>query len=306
MTRSLLTLEEITPAEMNEILSICKKRKAEIKARKPINVLDNRVVGLLFEKPSTRTRAGFESAVLRLGGSPVYLPSSELQLKRGEPVKDVARMFGAYFDGIVARVNSHSTVQELAKYSGKPIINGLCDLAHPTQAVVDLLTIMEFKGDLKGKLLTYIGDGNNVCNSLLLGCALVGMNMNAACPKAYFPKKEVVDAAKKIAEKTGSRFNILEDIKAASEGADILYTDTWVSMGEDALKEKKMKDFQGYQINAELLKVAAKDAHVMHCLPAYRGMEITEDVLEGSRCIAWQQGENKMYGAVGVLEFFVK
>ncbi len=306
MVRSLLTLEEITPNEMHEILDICKKRKAEIKARKPINVLDGRVVGLLFEKPSTRTRAGFESAVHRLGGKPVYLPSSELQLKRGEPVKDVARMFGAYFDGIVARVNSHSTVQELAKYSGRPIINGLCDLAHPTQAVVDLLTVSEFKPDLKGRLLTYIGDGNNVCNSLLFGCALVGMNMNAACPKAYFPKKEILDAANKIAAKTGARLNVLESVKDASEGADILYTDTWVSMGEESQKEKKMKDFQGYQINSDLLKVAAKDAHVMHCLPAYRGMEITEDVLEGPRSIAWQQGENKMYGAVGVLEFFMK
>lgn len=304
MVRSLLTLEEVTPEELIKILDITKKRKSEIKCGKTIDVLKNKVIGLLFEKPSTRTRAGFESAIHRLGGKPVYLPSSELQLKRGEPIKDVARMFGAYFNAIVARVYAHSTVKELALYSKLPTVNGLCDLAHPTQAIVDLFTIMEVKGKLKGLTLTYIGDGNNVCNSLLIGCALAGMNMNAACPKAYFPKNDVLNSARTIAEKTGAKLNVLEDPRKASEGVDVLYTDTWVSMGEDALKEKKINDFQGYQINADLLKVADKDVHVMHCLPAYRGMEITEEVLEGPRSIAWQQGENKMYGVTGLLEFF--
>lgn len=305
MVRSLLTLRDITADEMRSILDMTRRRKAEIKGGGHVDVLGGKVIGIVFEKPSTRTRAGFEAAILRLGGKPVYLPASELQLRRGEPVRDTARVFGSYFDGLVARVYKHATVEEFARHSGIPVINGLCDLAHPTQAICDLFTILEAKGTLKGLTLAYIGDGNNVCHSLLLGCALTGVHMTAACPKGYFPRKDFLDDAKGIAKQTGAKLCVTENPKDAAEGADILYTDTWVSMGEDAEKERKMKAFQGYQINADLLKAAAKDAIVMHCLPAYRGMEITEDVMEGPRSVIWQQGANKMYGAAGVLEFFL-
>jgi len=305
MARSLLTLRDLTGAEMLDIFEKTKKLKAKIKTRETIDVLGNRVVGLLFEKPSTRTRASFESAILRLGGMPIFLPSSDLQTKRGEPVKDTARMFGSYFDGLVARVYAHKTVEELAEHSGIPVINGLCDLAHPTQAICDLFTILEVKGKLKGLKLAYIGDGNNVCHSLLLASALAGMNMTAACPAGYFPRDDILKDAKRIAETSGSKLGVVESPKEAAEGADILYADTWVSMGEDAEKEKRIRDFQGYQINDDLLKVAAKDASVMHCLPAYRGLEITDEVLEGPRSIAWQQGANKMYAAAGILEFYL-
>jgi len=306
MARSLRTLKDITSEEFSTILNDCVKLKATIKSGKPTHPLKNKVVGMLFEKPSTRTRASFESAIARLGASPIYMPSSDLQLKRGEPVKDAARMFGSYFDAMVARVYKHKTIEELAEFSGIPIINGLCDLAHPTQAVCDLLTVMEAKGGLKGLKLTYIGDGNNVCHSLLLACAHTGMHMTAACPDGYFPSDDFLTIAKKIAQSTGSTFEVITDVKKASESSDVLYTDTWVSMGEDDQKAEKMKIFKGYQINSDLLKIANKDAIVMHCLPAYRDCEITDEVMEGSQSVIWQQGENKMYAAVGVLDFLLR
>ncbi len=305
MTRSLLTLKDISREDLLTIFDKARVLKADIKQRKPIDVLMNKVVGILFEKPSTRTRASFEVAVLRLGGKAVYLSSGELQLKRGEPVKDTARILGSYVDALVARVYDHQTLEALAQYAGVPVINGLSDFTHPTQAVCDLFTVLEVKGRLEGLALAYIGDGNNVCQSLLLCCALAGMNMTAACPSGYHPDPDILKDAKQIAEKTGSHIRIVEDPKDAAEGADILYTDVWVSMGEEEEKETKLKVFQRYQINPALLKAAAKDALVMHCLPAYRGLEITEDVMEGPQSIIWQQGENKMHGAAAILDFFL-
>ena len=305
MARSFLTITDISREDLFAIFDKAKALKADIKQRKAINVLRNKVVGILFEKPSTRTRVSFEVATLRLGGKAVYLSSSELQLKRGEPVKDTARVLGSYLDALVARVYDHQTVEALAQHSGVSVINGLSDFMHPTQAVCDLFTVLEVKGRLEGLTLAYIGDGNNVCQSLLQCCALLGMNMTAACPSGYQPHLDIFEEAKEIAEKTGCRISIVEDPKDAAEGADILYTDVWVSMGEEEKKEEKLKVFQGYQINSELLKAAAKDASVMHCLPAYRGLEITEDVMEGPQSIIWQQGENKMHGAAAILDFFL-
>lgn len=303
MARSILVLNELSRADLFTIFDKIKEDKAKIKKGEKLNALDNKVVGLLFEKPSTRTRVSFESAVLRLGGSPIYLSSNELQLKRGEPVKDTARILGGYMDILVARVFEHKTVQELSDFSGVSVLNGLSDRSHPTQAICDLYTILEVRGFLKGLTMSYIGDGNNVCYSLLMACALAGMNMNAACPAGYFPNQSIVDTARGLAAKTGAKLQIMQDPIEATKGVDIVYTDTWVSMGEEKEKENKIKAFDGYQVNAELLKVAAKDASVMHCLPAYRGLEITEDVMEGPQSIIWQQGENKMYGAVGILDF---
>jgi len=305
MAGSLLTLKDLTSEDLFNIFEKIKRLKTEIKQRASINVLQNRVVGILFEKPSTRTRASFEAATLRLGGQAIYLPPTELQLRRGEPLKDTARVLGSYLDALIARVYDHQTAQELAEYSGIPVINGLSDLAHPTQAICDLFTVLEVKGSLRGVTLAYIGDGNNVCHSLLLACALTGVNMNAACPAGYHPSPDFFDNARRIAEETGSRLKVFEDPNEAASGADILYTDVWVSMGEEKEKEAKLKAFQGYQINAELLKLADSDASVMHCLPAHRGMEITDDVMEGPQSIVWQQGENKMHGAAGIMDFIL-
>jgi ornithine carbamoyltransferase len=303
MPRSLLTLRDLTSEDLFKILEKTRLLKSEVKQRKTLKVLQNKVIGIFFEKPSTRTRASFQAATLRLGGSTIYLAPGELQLKRGEPLKDTARILGSYLDAIVARVYDHQTVEELAQYSGIPIINGLSDLAHPTQAICDLFTVLEVKGMLKGICIAYIGDGNNVCNSLLMACALAGVNMNAACPSRYQPDSGFINDARRIAEKTGSRLKVFQDPKDAARGADVLYTDVWISMGEEKEKETKLKAFQAYQINAELLKLADGNASVMHCLPAHRGMEITDDVMEGPNSIVWQQGENKMHGAAGILDF---
>ncbi len=305
MAGSFLTAQGLSPEQLFEIFDRIKVLKHDMKQGKTLDVLQNKVIGILFEKPSTRTRTSFESAILRLGGSTIYLPVGDLQIKRGEPIKDTARMFGSYLDALVARVYKQQTVEDLSRYSGIPVINGLSDLAHPTQAVCDIFTVLEVKGQVKGLKLAYIGDGNNVCHSLLMVCALAGIHTTVACPQGYCPDPEVLDKAKGIAEKTGAELAVLESPEEASAGAHILYTDVWVSMGEEEEEKTKLEIFQGYQINGGLLKVAARDAHVMHCLPAHRGLEITDEVIEGSCSIVWQQAENKMYGAAGILDHFV-
>ena len=305
MARSFLTMEDVSIEDLNKIFEKTKVRKAEMKDRKSITALQNQVVGLLFEKPSTRTRNSFESAVWRLGGSAIYMPSNELQLKRGEPIKDTARILGDYMDCIVARVYDHDTVVQFAEFAGVPVINALSDLTHPTQVVCDFFTILEVFGKFDGLKLTYIGDGNNMCNSLFLISAMTGVSMTASCPKGYYPDENLLNAAKKVAAGTGATLEIVEDVMEAAKDADILYTDVWVSMGEDAEKIQRLKDLKDYQINADVVKAAAKDVKVMHCLPAHRGLEITDDVIEGPQSIVWQQGANKMYGAAGIMDFLL-
>ena len=284
------------------MLARAKLIKSAMKIGRSPGTLKGKVAGLLFEKPSTRTRASFEVAARRLGGESIYLSANELQLSRGEPVKDTARILGDYLDAIVARVYSHDTVVQLAEHSGVPVVNALSDLEHPTQIVSDLFTIVEAKKKLKGVKIAYIGDGNNVCNSLLLGAALEGINISVATPAGYEPKDAILKEAKERSKSPSSDIQILRDPAEAVEKADVLYTDVWVSMGDESTKEKRMHDFEGYQINADLLRHAKKDASVMHCLPAHRGLEITDDVIEGKQSIVWQQAENKLYGAAAVLE----
>jgi ornithine carbamoyltransferase len=304
--KSFLSLNDITKLEIGKVLARAEKIKSSIRRGTPISSLHGKIVGLLFEKPSTRTRASFEVASRRLGGDSIYLSANELQLSRGEPVKDTARILGGYLDGIVARVYSNDTVVQLAKYSGVPVVNALSDIEHPTQIVSDLLTIQEAKGKLRGLDLAYVGDGNNVCNSLLLGAALVGMNMRVGCPEGYEPNPTILAGAEKIASSSGAILRVVHDPGDAAKDADVLYTDVWVSMGDEASKEKRMRDFVGYQINSDLVKLAKKNASVMHCLPAHRDLEITDDVIEGKQSIVWQQGENKLYGAAAVLEWLLK
>ena len=302
---SFLSVTDISQPEMVKVLSRAKRIKSAVKQGNPSTSLKRKIVGLLFEKPSTRTRTSFEVAARRLGGESIYLAANELQLSRGEPVKDTARILGGYLDGIVARVYAHDTVVQLAEHSGIPVVNALSDLEHPTQIVSDLFTIQEEKGKLKGLKLAYIGDGNNVCNSLVLGTALMGMRASVACPQGYEPEVAILKRAEERCRTTGGTVQVVHDPAEAAEGADVLYTDVWVSMGDEATKEKRTHDFNGYQINSELLRVASKDVSVMHCLPAHRGLEITEDVIEGDRSIVWQQGENKLYGAAAVLEWLI-
>jgi ornithine carbamoyltransferase len=301
--RSLLSVSDLSARELATMLDRTKSLKAAIKGREALSDLRGVAVGLFFEKPSTRTRTSFEMATVRLGGHPLYLGADELQTSRGEPIKDTARIFGDYLDVIVGRVYSHDTLRGLAEFSGVPVVNGLSDLEHPTQIVSDLFTISETKGKLRGLTLAFIGDGDNVCNSLLLGASLVGMNVVAACPSGYAPNPELLRRAEENAKRAGSLVKVVDDPKQAAVDSDVLYTDVWVSMGEEGEKSRRMRAFRGFQINSDLLKLASRDAIVMHCLPAHRGLEITEDVLEGRQSAVWRQAENKLYGAAAVLDF---
>lgn len=308
LTKSFLSVVDASQQELAAILARTRELKSLLRRRVTgeVNTLENKMVGILFEKASTRTRTSFEVAVNRLGGQAIYLSSSETQLSRGEPVKDTARILGSYLDCIVARVYAQKSLTELSAYSGVPVINALSDLEHPTQAVCDLFTIKEAKGKLEGLKLAYIGDGDNVCNSLLLGAANVGMHMSVACPIGYEPDQTVLSKAEEISADSGAKLSILQKPEDAAKGADVLYTDVWVSMGQEEERQKRLEAFQGYQINSNLVSVANNDAIVMHCLPAHRGLEITDDVIEGQRSVVWRQGENKLYAAASVLEFCCK
>jgi len=301
--RSLLSVSDLTAHELATMLERMRSLKPAIKRREPLTDLRGKAVGLFFEKPSTRTRTSFEVATARLGGFPVYLAAEELQASRGEPVRDTARILGSYLDVIVGRVYSHATLKEMAAYSGVPVLNGLSDLEHPTQVISDLFTMIEAKGELKGLTLAFIGDGDNVCNSLLLGASLMGMNMVAACPPGYGPDQDTLRRAEENGRKSGAKVKVVEDPKEAAADSDVLYTDVWVSMGDEKESRSRLRAFRGFQINSEIMKLASKDAVVMHCLPAHRGLEITDDVIEGKQSIVWRQGENKLYGAAAALEF---
>ncbi|WP_048074133.1 ornithine carbamoyltransferase [Ferroplasma acidarmanus] len=305
MVRSLLTLKDIEPEEFTEMVNRAVYYKSMIGNKKMVvPVLKGKYAGLLFEKPSTRTRTSFEVASERMGGHALYLSSDQLHLSGGEPVKDVARMLGGWLDIMVARVFAQSTLEELKKYSGIPVINALSDSEHPTQMVSDFLTIMEKKKKFKGLKMTFVGDGtNNMANSLMLACSMTGIDLTIATPDAYQPDASYKAFAEKLGKKAGSAITVTDNVHDSAIGADILYTDVWVSMGEEAERQKRLEDFKGFQINSGLLKLARPDAIVMHCLPAERGLEITDEVIEGKQSVAWQQGVNKIYGAASSIEW---
>ena len=305
MVRSLLTLKDIEPEEFIEMVNRAVYYKSMIGNKKMVvPILKGKYAGLLFEKPSTRTRTSFEVASERMGGHALYLSSDQLHLSGGEPVKDVARMLGGWLDIMVARVFAQSTLEELKKYSGIPIINALSDSEHPTQMVSDFLTIIEKKKKFKGLKMTFVGDGtNNIANFLMLACSMTGIDLTIATPDAYQPDESYKAFAEKLGNKAGSTITVTDNVHDSAIGADILYTDVWVSMGEEAERQKRLEDFKGFQINSALLKLARPDAIVMHCLPAERGLEITDEVIEGKQSVAWQQGVNKIYGAASSIEW---
>lgn len=267
--------------------------------------LTDKYLGMIFEKSSTRTRVSFEVGMQQLGGSALYLSSNDLQIGRGEPISDTARVLSRFLDCIMIRAKSHTSVEELIKYSDIPIINGLTDKEHPCQTFADLLTIKEYFGDFNKKLV-FVGDGNNVCNSLLLGAAYTGMDMTVACPKGYEPDEDIFALAKLEAEKTGSKINIEYDVHKAVENADILYTDVWVSMGDEEEAQERQRVLREYQINSQLLSEANENAIVMHCLPAIRGEEITDDVMTCSQSAIWDQAENRLHAQKAILYLMLK
>lgn len=300
--KHLLKLLDLSSQEILDILNLADQLKYEVKHNIPHHRLEGKSLGMIFEKSSTRTRVSFEVGMYQLGGHPLFLSSRDLQIGRGEPVEDTARVLSRYLDGIEIRTFAQSEVENLAKYSDIPIINGLTDFAHPCQVLADLMTVREFKGRLSGLKMCFIGDGNNMMNSLIVGGLKTGMKVAVACPKGYEPAKEVLDFAEAENSKAGSKvFEMFREPIEAAKGADVIFTDVWASMGEENEAEQRKKDFAGYQINKELLNVANKDAMVQHCLPAHRGEEITADVLEAHAKEIFEEAENRLHAQKAVM-----
>ncbi len=306
MTKDLLTISRLTPADVKAIID----RSAKLKQMQQQGIvhqpLANRSLGMIFEKSSTRTRVSFEVGMYQLGGQALFLSSNDLQLGRGEPVADTARVLSRYLDAIMIRTFAQEMVEELAHHASIPVINGLTDLHHPCQALADLFTIQEKKGGLKGLKLAYIGDGNNVANSLLEACIKTGMHFSIACPRGYELNPLILAEAQAAAREAGSCIETTSDPYQAVMKADVLYTDVWASMGQEAEQVKRIKAFQGYQIDGKLLKAASPDAIVMHCLPAHRGEEITAEVIDGPQSVVFDEAENRLHTQKAVLEMLVR
>ena len=294
--KHLLKLMDLSEKEIIEILNLADQLKYEKKNGIEHHLLKGKTLGLIFEKSSTRTRVSFEVGMYDLGGNALFLSSRDLQIGRGEPVQDTARVLSRYLDGIMIRTFAQSEVEDLAKYGSIPIINGLTDYCHPCQVLADLMTIREHKGTLAGRKMCYIGDGNNMTNSIIVGCIKMGMEVSVACPKGYEPDAEIMAWAKE-----NGKFTCTENILEAAKDADVLYTDVWASMGQEAEAEERKKIFKEYQINATVMSVAKSDAMVMHCLPAHRGEEITEDVLEAHADEIFDEAENRLHAQKAVL-----
>lgn len=292
--KDLLCIHDLSTEEVLLILDVAKKLKKMQKLGVPHEFCKGKTLAMMFSKASTRTRVSFETGFHQLGGHAIYLNDRDSQIGRGEPIRDTARVLSRMVDGIMIRTFSHDSVIELAEYASIPVINGLTDLLHPCQALTDLLTIEEQLGSLKGRKLVYVGDGNNMAHSLMYACAKVGMDMVCASPKGYQPDPMVLKQAQEDAAQTGCTISV-EDIAKAVKGADVLYTDVWTSMGQEAEREIRLKALHDYQINSELLKAANPGAIVLHCLPAHRGEEITEEVLEGPQSFVWDQAENRLH-----------
>lgn len=280
------------------------KRAGELKTGKDANKcpLIGKSIGLLFEKSSTRTRVSLEAGIYQLGGQAIYMNAKEIQIGRGETIHDTAKVLSRYLDGIVIRTYSHNTLLEFASHSSVPVVNGLSDSHHPCQALADLMTIIEKKGRLKGIRLAYIGDGNNVANSLIEAASLGGMVLSVACPKGYEPDSDVLKKARMSAK---SDIGVLNDPREAVRGADVVYTDVWVSMGQENEAAKKKQRFKNYQVNSRLLSYASKDAIVLHCMPAHRGEEITDEVIDGRQSAVFDQAENRLHTQKALLEFLL-
>jgi ornithine carbamoyltransferase len=306
MKKDLLAISDLTPKDIETILKRSVALKKMRRQGRPHTSLKGKTLGMIFEKSSTRTRVSFEVGMFQLGGQALFLSSNDLQIGRGEPIADTARTLSRYLDGIMIRTFAHSLVEELARHAGIPVINGLSDLHHPCQALADLLTIQEKKGALKGLKLAYVGDGNNVANSLIEACVKVGMHISIACPHGYEPDTGVMRSAKREAAKTGSELRIMNDPARAVKDADAVYTDVWASMGQEAEQAVRVRAFKGYQLNAKLMKAAGPKAIVMHCLPAHRGEEISADVLDGPQSVVFDEAENRLHTQKAVLELLMK
>lgn len=303
MLRHFITEHDLSSEEIATIFKITKELKKN-KFKYPA-VLKNKTVGLVFQKPSLRTRVSFEVGIRQLGGQCIYLGPEEINIGKREAIADVAKVLSRYLDVIVARVFSHQDLLNLSKSSTIPVINGLCDLYHPCQALTDVYSVLEKFGTLKNKTLAYIGDGNNVCHSLMLVCAKMGLNMSIATPVNYEPNADILKSTKQLAAVSGAAIALSHDPRRAVEGAHVIYSDVWVSMGQEEETKKRLKDFQGFEINSQLAHLADKSYIFMHCLPAHRGQEVSEDVIDSAHSIIFDQAENRLHVQKAILVFLL-
>lgn len=301
LSKDFLTFEELDKTDLGLLLDKAAEIKEQLKQGHRVKYLDGMSVALIFEKPSTRTRISFEVGIYQLGGHAVVLSGQDMQLGRGETIEDTGRVISRYCDAIVIRTFAQDKLEKLAQAAKVPVINALSNEHHPCQALADMLTIREKKGDLANLKLAYLGDGNNVCNSLLLAAATAGMNITVASPADYAPDKKVVKAAREIAKETSASVAIVEDAMEAARQADVLYTDVWVSMGDEEDAKQRVAALRPYKIDEEVMSVAKVDAIVMHCLPAHRGEEIDAEVLEGPNSVVFDQAENRLHAQKALL-----
>ncbi len=301
MKKHLLKMLDMTPDDITQVLDLADQLKYEQKHGIEHPHLKGKTIGLIFQKASTRTRVSFEVGMQQLGGYPLFLSAKEMQIGRGEPIQDTARVLSRYLDGIMIRTFDQKEVEDLAEYGSIPVINGLTDFAHPCQVLADLMTIREKYKDLQGLKMAYIGDGDNMANSLIVGGLKAGMKVSAATPEGYEPDQQVLDYAKGNPD-----FVLTHSPEEAVKDADVVITDTWTSMGMEEEKAKRLKDFEGYQVNDELMKLAKPDAMVLHCLPAYRGQEITEEVFENHADEIFEEAENRLHAQKAVMTLLLK
>ena len=299
---SLLSITDIKD-DVKYILDLAIKIKEGEMEEKP---LEGKTLAMIFQKSSTRTRVSFDVGMYQLGGRAIFLSSNDLQMGRGEPISDTAKVLSRFTDGIMIRAIKHEDVVELAKHSDVPVISGLTDLEHPCQALADMLTIKEHLGDWEGKKICFVGDGNNVCNSLLLIAPLLGMDMSVACPKGYEPSEDILKTAREYAEENDVQITVSDDIGVALENVDVVYTDVWVSMGDEAEKAKREIDLAPFQVNSDLMSIANDGAIFMHCLPAVRGQEVSAEVIDGPQSVVFDEAENRMHAQKAVLYYYMK
>ncbi|WP_297512319.1 ornithine carbamoyltransferase [Thermococcus sp.] len=299
--RDVLCLQDFTREEIETILKTAEMMKIWNKIGKPHRVLEGKTLAMIFQKPSTRTRISFEVGIYQLGGYGLYLNANDLQLRRGETIADTARVLSRYVDGIMARVFDHKDVEDLAKYASVPVINGLSDFSHPCQALADYQTILEKKGRIQGLKVVYVGDGNNVAHSLMIAGTKLGANVVVATPEGFEPDERVIKWAEQNAAESGGSFELLHDPVQAVKDADVIYTDVWASMGQEAEAEERRKIFQPFQVNKELVKHAKPDYIFMHCLPAHRGEEVTDDVIDSPNSVVFDQAENRLHAQKAVM-----
>ncbi|HEY9576119.1 MAG TPA: ornithine carbamoyltransferase [Pseudobacillus sp.] len=302
--KDLLKLAEYTPELIETLIYLADDMKKN--KEKYSEALKGQLLGMIFEKHSTRTRVSFEAAMIQLGGHAMFLSSNDMQIGRGETIEDTGKVLSGYLDGIMIRTHSHSRIEALAEAANIPVINGLTDLYHPCQALADLLTVYEIKGQFKGIKMVYVGDGNNVAHSLMIGSLMVGMDFTLSTPAGYEAAPQIIEIAKGISEQTGAKLEFVENPEEAVKGADFIYTDVWTSMGQEEEAQARLKAFAPYQVNEQLLSLANPDCKFMHCLPAHRGEEVSAEVMDGEASVVFQQAENRMHAQKAVLYSVMK